>query len=47
MVAGGRVIWPVFWVQMEQTTLANKPNIPLPTRDHFSDPPNKLAIAVI
>ena len=32
---------------MEQATLANKPDIPLPARDHFSDPPNKLAIAVI
>src|SRR5271165_4730145 len=32
---------------MEQTTVANKPNFPLATLDHLSDPPNKLAIAVI
>ena len=33
-------------VQMEQTALANKPDIPMTIRDNVSDPPNKLAIAV-
>ena len=32
---------------MEQTALANKPDIPMAIRDNLSDPPNKLAIAVI
>ena len=32
---------------MEQTTLANKPDIPMAILDNVSDPPNKLAIAVI
>ena len=31
---------------MEQTALANKPDIPMAIRDNVSDPPNKLAIAV-
>ena len=32
---------------MEQTALANKPDIPMAILDNLSDPPNKLAIAVI
>ena len=47
MVAGGRVICPVCWVQMEQAALANKPDVPMAILDDLSDPPNKLAIAVI
>ena len=31
---------------MEQTALANKPDIPMAILDNLSDPPNKLAIAV-
>src|SRR5208283_4743517 len=34
-------------VQMEQTAVANKPDIPAAILDNLSDPPNKLAIAVI
>ena len=32
---------------MEETALANKPDIPMAIRDNVSDPPNKLAVAVI
>ena len=32
---------------MEQTALANKPDIPMAILDDLSDPPDKLAIAVI
>src|SRR6202035_836999 len=34
-------------VQMEQTAFADKPDIPMAILDNLSDPPNKLAIAVI
>ena len=32
---------------MEQPALPNKPDLPMPILDNVSDPPNKLAIAVI
>src|SRR6185436_1249940 len=32
-------------VQMEQTALANKPDVPMTIRDNVSDPPDKLTIA--
>src|SRR5271157_5333872 len=34
-------------VQMEQTAVAGKPDIPAAVVDNLSDPPDKLAIAVI
>ena len=34
-------------VQMKQAALANKPDVPMAVFDNVSDPPNKLAIAVI
>ena len=46
MVAGRASNLSCLLVQMEQTALANKPDVPMAILDNVSDPPNKLAIAV-